>query len=63
MLAMMQRLVDHSKPPASPAFDEQLPRLRLGKALQRRNVAARIYEGAAEVRAHLRGLEQKVETV
>jgi propionate CoA-transferase len=32
-------------------------RLKLGEALQHRNVAAHIYESAAEARAHLRELE------
>ncbi len=53
---MMQRLVDHFYHGVTRYTTSSFLRLKLGEALQRRNVAPHIYESAEEARSHLRTL-------
>jgi propionate CoA-transferase len=53
----VQRLVDRFYYGVARYTTSSFLRLKLGEALQRRNVAPHIYESAAEARAHLRELE------
>jgi propionate CoA-transferase len=56
---VVQRLVDRYYYGVTRYTTSSFLRLKLGEALQRRNVAPHIYESAAEARAHLRELELK----
>jgi propionate CoA-transferase len=60
---MVQRLVNHFYHGVTRYTTSSFLRLKLGEALQRRNVAPHIYESAAEARAHLRELELKADGV
>ena len=53
----VQRLVDRFYYGVARYTTSSFLRLKLGEALQRRNVSPHIYESAAEARAHLRALE------
>lgn len=57
---MVQGLVDRFYYGVTRYTTSSFLRLKLGEALQRRHVAAHIYESAEEARAHLRELEQKI---
>ena len=56
---MVQRLVDHFYHRVTRYTTSSFLRLKLGEALQRRNVAPHIYQSAAEARAHLKEPEPK----
>ncbi len=58
---MVQRLVDHFYHGVTRYTTSSFLRLKLGEALQRRDVAPHIYESADEARAHLRALALKAE--
>ncbi len=57
--AMVQQLVDHFYYGVTRYTTSSFLRLKLGEALQRRDVAPHIYESAEEARAHLRTLALK----
>ncbi|MEO8921282.1 MAG: acyl CoA:acetate/3-ketoacid CoA transferase, partial [Caldimonas sp.] len=56
---MVQRLVDHFYYGVTRYTTSSFLRLKLGEALQRRDVAPHIYESAEEARAHLQALALK----
>jgi len=60
---MVQQLVDHFYYGVTRYTTRSFLRLKLGEALQRRNVAPHIYESAEEARAHLLELARKAATV
>ena len=57
---MVQGLVDRFYSGVTRYTTSSFLRLKLGEALQQRNVAPHIYESAEEARAHLRELENNV---
>ena len=57
---MVQTLVDRFYYGVTRYTTSSFLRLKLGEALQRRQVAPHIYESAEEARTHLRELEQKI---
>jgi propionate CoA-transferase len=59
---MVQQLVDHFYYGVTRYTTSSFLRLKLGEALQRRNVAPHIYESAEEARAHLQELALKAGT-